>query len=195
MITSSEINVDNTQPGKFTVTTNIPWQSHIVSGKNESATDGSTYAAGIAVELKNYQESSKLFEIQPYDGNSTGFWGVLLNATAPKKSGAVLLSGVTTVDLSATVEVGAMVMPDTQHSGKFCAGGDRARVLAVIGTSAVILLDEAGGSTGSSVFLAEIVTPANGYGAAEAKKVVSVGGGLTALAGDVIPVEVWRMHE
>lgn len=197
MLPSSQISVDDTQPGKFTVSTSIPWQSHIVSGQNESAVEGSTYAAGTPVELKDYHKESELFKIQPCGQDSAAFWGILLTATAPQKNGAVLLSGVTTVTLTDTVEVGAMVMPDPQHPGKFCVGGDRAQVLAVTTESdkktAVILLNEAGGGNGAPVALGVITVAPNGLGVAAYKKVKINPAGIPVPEGEDIPIVVPRL--
>lgn len=166
----------NPQFGRMSTPREIPPQANyqVVSGYNASENAQSIYAAGTPVELCEYYPATDIFKLQPVGENSTGYWGVLQDPLGPGKSGLVLLSGVTTVVLTETVEVGTKVMPDIENPGKFCSGGSRALVLAVNDEnedgeiSAVILLSTATGEAGT---LAVITQNPNGYGAAVAKKI------------------------
>jgi len=64
-----------------------------------------------------------------------------------------------------------------------------------VGLSAGINIDlpKASGGGGTSIYLASIVVPPAGYGAAEVQKEVGLGNGLHAPAGENIPVEVWKI--
>lgn len=104
---------------------------NIVSAVNRHT---AAISAGMAVEAVSAPADADVpvIPVKPSAGASGAFYGVALDTLEPGDVGRMLLTGVTTVQLSSAPAAGTQyVEPDSANPGKFkAATGGRARVLA-----------------------------------------------------------------
>lgn len=103
---------------------------NIVSAVNRHT---AAISAGMAVEAVSAPADAAVpvIPVKPSAGASGTFYGVALDTLEPGDVGRMLLTGVTTVQLSSALTAGTQyVEPDSANPGKFkAATGGRARVL------------------------------------------------------------------
>lgn len=122
---------------------------NIVSAVNRHT---AAIAAGMAVEAVSAPADADVpvIPVKPSAGASGAFYGVALDTLEPGDVGRMLLTGVTTVQLSSAPAAGTQyVEPDSANPGKFkAATGGRARVLVTADTTATVMLGGGGGDSG-----------------------------------------------
>lgn len=117
---------------------------------------GATIGEGMAVEPSGGDlEDGQLVPVQLSVEGTSALWGVLLTRLAPGEIGPVLLTGVATVTLAATLPAGtAYVAPGS--GGSFAAAtSGRAQVIATKDTSAIINIG--GGAAEQDVVLCQVI--------------------------------------
>lgn len=121
---------------------------NIVSAVNRHT---AAISAGMAVEAVSAPADADVpvIPVRPSAGASGTFYGVALDTLEPGDVGRMLLTGVTTVQLSSAPAAGTQyVEPDSANPGKFKAAiGGRARVLVTAGTTATVMLGGGGGNS------------------------------------------------
>lgn len=122
---------------------------NIVSAVNRHT---AAISAGMAVEAVSAPADADVpvIPVKPSAGASGAFYGVALDTLEPGDVGRMLLTGVTTVQLSSAPAAGTQyVEPDSANPGKFkAATGGRARVLVTADTTATVMLGGGGGDSG-----------------------------------------------